>query len=601
MCGFAGEVGWDHAFEPALVDVATLSSGLAPRGPDQEGVWRSERAVFVHRRLAILDLTGGVQPMVERVGDSAVVLIFAGEVYNHRELARQLESRGVRIRTRSDTEVVLRAYLEWGLSAIPKFDGMFAIAIWDERDKTLHLARDAVGVKPLYFAQSPAGLAFGSEPKSVLGFLGGAPVVDHDGLCELFGMWPYKSPGHAIFRDIKEVLPGTVLSFSQDGSQLRRYWQPAQRPHSDTYEETVDRTRELLRAAVGSQLESDYPMAAFLSGGLDSSAITAIAVQESASLTAFSLGYDNEEGLFAPSAFRPSLDDDWTLVAAEALGVPHHRIGIRWNDVVTALPEALKARDLPDTGDLDASLFLLADAVASSCKVALSGEGADEVFGGYPWTAGAIDTPWITFPWRRFLTFESRFVSPDLGLDLDDYVQTAFETSTGRIERFERETDIDFEARRRAALELEYFLPGQLDRKDRMTMARGLEVRVPFCQKDLVAYLLNVPAGMKLSGGRTKALLRDALAGTVPDSLRLREKSSYPTTHQQQYVEALSTAVADEVLSPESRLGDLIDRDAVHNARVGVGGAPTARATVWMTRLLSTERWLRRTQAQIAL
>lgn len=598
MCGFAGRIAWD-GLVPGGRDLEDLLGTLTHRGPDQSGHWVSSDAVLTHCRLAVLDVPGGLQP--SRLVDSGAVALFAGEIYNHHALRAELRSRGREFHTRSDTEVVAAAFQEWGRDCFRRFDGMFAIAVWEPVRRLLHLARDGVGIKPLYLASSETGIRFGSEPKAVLNGLAEDPTVDAQGLCELFGLWPYKSPGHAIFRDIREVLPGTVLTLSRDAEAEHRFWQLPDEPFRDSATEAQNRVRELVTESVSSQMEADFPIASFLSGGLDSTIVTRLARDASAHVDSFSLAYTSENRMFQPSAFRPSLDDQWAIDASQALTTTHHVVHVAWTDVVAALPHALAARDLPDTGDLDASLYLLAQHVGTTHKVAVSGEGADEVFGGYPWSAPDAE-PWSDFPWRTFLTFDTELLRPDVKhqIHLDEYVASTFHDAVARVPRFAGEAPQDRETRVRAHLELRYFLGGQLDRKDRMTMARGLEVRVPLCQRDIIDYIANAPTEVKFPAGSAKGLLRAATSGLIDDRFRLRQKSSYPISHHPDYVETLRCAVVDEVLDTGSRLREVIDPSRVEDALAGRVGRAGPRPTVWMTRLLSTERWLRRYRVHIA-
>jgi len=274
MCGVTGWVDWhrDLCAERSTVDAMTAT--MACRGPDDAGTWVSPHAALGHRRLAVIDPAGGRQPMV--AGDA--VLTYSGEVYNFQELRSELEGRGHRFRTHSDTEVVVHAYLEWGEDLAAHLNGMYAFGIWDPRREELLLVRDRMGIKPLYYYPTPNGVLFGSEPKAILANPLAQRVVDADGLRELVAF--VKTPEHGIFKGMYEVRPGQIVKVRREGLTKRRYWQLESYEHTDDIPQTVKTVRGLLDDIVGRQLISDVPLCTLLSGGLDSSAVTAIAAKD---------------------------------------------------------------------------------------------------------------------------------------------------------------------------------------------------------------------------------------------------------------------------------------------------------------------------------
>ena len=370
------------------------------RGPDAGGVWASGHALIGHRRLAVVDLPGGVQPM----SDSSAVLTFSGEIYNFRELRRELEGYGHAFRTRSDTEVLLRAWLQWGENCLPRLNGMFAFAIWDAAREELFLARDRLGVKPLCFARTPDGVLFGSEPKAILAHPGFRAELDADGIAELFGPIGTRTPGHGVYRGLSEVRPGCLVRVSRAGLTSRAYWELGAWPHPDDEAATVSRVRELLTDIVDRQLVADVPLCTLLSGGLDSSALTALAARAlerdgRGKLATFSVDFPRSQDGFQPDPFRPSHDEPFAQQVARHTGTRHATIMLDAAELTAAAHMPRRAHDLPVAGDMYTSMYLLFRGLRERSTVALSGESADEVFGGYAWYHNPAMLAAPTFPW----------------------------------------------------------------------------------------------------------------------------------------------------------------------------------------------------------
>ncbi|MDP9019470.1 MAG: asparagine synthase (glutamine-hydrolyzing), partial [Actinomycetota bacterium] len=390
MCGIAGWVDWERDLTREGIIAQAMTDTMACRGPDAEGLWLSPRAALGHRRLAVIDIEGGRQPMAADGASPPVVLTYTGEVFNFRQVREELQARGHRFRTRSDTEVVLHSYLEWGDGCATHLNGMFAFAVWDEASQQLLLARDRMGIKPLYYFSYGTGLLFGSEPKALLANPLFSAEVDHEGLAELFGLNKGRTPGHGVFRGLRQLLPGQTVRVDRQGAHPARYYQLTSRRHHDDLATTVATVRALLEDIVEGQLVADVPLCSLLSGGLDSSVITALAVatmesQGRATPATFAVDFENNDAFFRSSAQRPSLDAPFVRLMADHLAVKHTDVVLGPADLLAQQHNTLRARDLPGHGDMDASLYLLCREVRRHSTVALSGEGADEVFGGYPW------------------------------------------------------------------------------------------------------------------------------------------------------------------------------------------------------------------------
>ncbi|ACU36987.1 asparagine synthase (glutamine-hydrolyzing) [Actinosynnema mirum] len=581
MCGITGWVSHDSDLttRPGAGDaLAGMTATMACRGPDDSGTWWHPDAALGHRRLAVIDLPGGRQPMVLPTPRGDLCLVYSGETYNHAELRAELTALGHTWRTASDTEVVLHGYLEWGERVVEHLNGMYAFAVWDSRDRTLLLARDRMGVKPLYYRPTPDGVLFGSEPKAVLAHPLAERAVDDDGLREL--LLPTQRPGWSLWKDLVPVEPGTTVTVSRSGIRARTYWSLRTTPHADDRDTTVATVRELLTDTVRRQLVADVPRCVLLSGGLDSSAITGLAAAElTEPVRTFSVDFPGQEENFAPDDLRPTPDAPYVRDVVGLVGSDHHDVLLdpaHLTDPDTRRA-VLTARDAPTgAGDLDVSLHLLFKAIRADSTVALSGESADEVFGGYRWFhdgSAEVDG----FPWMvAFRESGSGAASPyraDLmrRLDLGSYVRDEYRAAVARVEPLEGESAREARMRVVCHLHLTRFVRMLLDRKDRMSMAVGLEVRVPFCDHRLVEYAYNAPWALKTFDGREKSLLRHATAHVLPASVRDRVKSPYPSTQDPGYAAALQRQVAQVLAEPGHPVFDLVDRE---RARLLVGTDP---------------------------
>ncbi|WP_034261066.1 asparagine synthase (glutamine-hydrolyzing) [Actinospica robiniae] len=616
MCGITG---WAYWREPEQVRahavLAAMTAQLAERGPDASGVWLGEHAALGHRRLAVIDPRGGAQPMAAPRGDLGplaeppAVLSFSGEVYNFRELRTELAGLGHRFRTSSDTEVVLHAYLEWGAALVDRLVGMYAFAIWDSRSRELLLVRDRLGIKPLYWTRTAGGaVLFGSEPKAVLAHPDFPAEVDPEGLAALFTV-AIKPPGAGIYRNLREVKPGHLVRVTRSGAKEQRYWALRSAPHTDDLPTTIATVRELLRGAVAEQLVSDVPLVALLSGGIDSSAIVGLAGVElartgSGKLATYSLDFAGSEEHFKADALHLSRDAPFVRAVADHVGTDHTEIIVQTPSLVDELGATLRARDFLGVGDLDVSLLLLFREVRKHATVALSGEGADDFLGGYPWFLAEAETPTANFPWSAGVTDRNAQLSPDLraALDLDGYVADAYRDALAEVPHLDGEQGPDRRLREVYHLQLTRFLPFLLDRKDRMSMANGLEVRVPFCDHRLVEYLWNVPWQYKRSGGQEKGVLRDAVADLLPEQVTRRPKSGFPFGHSPEYLGAVRSRVLGILDDPGSPVLDLVDRASLRGmAESDAWFAGNYTPPPWLPRVIQLDQWLREYRVRVVL
>jgi asparagine synthase (glutamine-hydrolysing) len=556
MCGITGWVDFERDLTKERTTAQAMTDTMACRGPDEEGLWVAPHAALGHRRLAVIDIEGGRQPMVaEEDKRVSAVLTYSGEVYNFHELRTELTARGHCFRTHSDTEVVLHAYLEWGEDFVTRLNGMYAFAIWDVQREELLLVRDRMGIKPLYYYPTPSGILFGSEPKAILANPLVEPTVDINGLRELLLF--VKTPEHAIFRGMYEVRPGQLVRVRREGISKRRYWTLESHEHTDDLDTTVRTVRELLDDIVARQLISDVPLCSLLSGGLDSSAITALAAlalreQDGGKVRSFAVDFAGHTENFQPDEMRGTPDAPYVADLARHVGADHTDIVLDSNELMDPQARAavLHARDLPTgVGDMDTSLYLLFHAIRKQSTVALSGESADEVFGGYRWFHDPDAVNADTFPWLaafRRGRAQAGLFDPDLmkQLDIEDYTADRYREALAEVTHLPGESGLEKRMREVCYLHLTRFVQALLDRKDRMSMAVGLEVRVPFCDHRLVEYVFNTPWSMKTFDGREKSLLRAAIRDVLPRSVVERIKSPYPSTQDPTYEQKLREEMA---------------------------------------------------------
>lgn len=417
MCGITGWIDWDADLTQHVATLEAMTATLARRGPDATGLWLSPHAALGHRRLTVVDPEGGAQPMTRSRGGRSYTIVYNGELYNTLELRRELEVRGHAFQSRSDTEALLRGFIEWGPACVERLNGIFAFAIWDEAEQRLFLARDRMGVKPLFYARRGSSFLFGSELKALLVNPLVAPVLDDDGVMEVFALGPSRTPGHGVYRGVAELRPGWWLIHDRSGTRRQQYWTLESRPHTDDLPTTIATVRSLLVDAIERQLVSDVPLATLLSGGLDSSVITAVAARAfraegRGQLHTWSIDYRDNDRHFRSSDFQPDADAPWIQRVSETLGTRHHAVVIDTPELVAALGAAVRARDLPGMADVDASLLLFCQAIKQEVTVVLSGECADEIFGGYPWFHSPEALNRGSFPWIRMTRERTALLAP---------------------------------------------------------------------------------------------------------------------------------------------------------------------------------------------
>ncbi|AFM19064.1 asparagine synthase, glutamine-hydrolyzing [Mycolicibacterium chubuense NBB4] len=609
MCGITGWVAFDRDLTRDREVVEAMTETMSCRGPDAAGVWFDRHAALGHRRLAVIDIPGGAQPMSVSTPNGDVAMVYSGEAYNFTELRDELIAKGETFTTSSDTEVVLRGYLVWGEALADRLNGMYAFAIWDSRVRKLVMIRDRMGIKPFYFSPTRDGVLFGSEPKAILANPLAGRTVDADGLREMFAS--VKTPRHAVWKGMREVEPGTIVTVDERGVRERTYWRLESKLHTDDQDTTVGRVRDLLDDIVRRQLVADVPECVLLSGGLDSSAITALSARELREpVRTFAVDFVEQAENFKPNELRPTMDTPYVHDVAQHVGSDHTDIVLDHTQLadLDIRRKVVAARDLPmGIGDMDASLYLLFKAIREQSTVALSGESADEIFGGYRQFHDQAVQKTDAFPWLAMvnspLEGSDLVLAPELRtkLDLDTYLEDRYGEAVAEVERLDAEDEFTHRMRVMSYLHLTRFVRILLDRKDRMSMAVGLEVRVPFCDHRLVEYVYNTPWSLKTYDGREKSLLRGATRDVLPESVVQRVKSPYPSTSDPRYGAALQAHARDILAADNDALFALVDRNVLSQIATLEADRVEAVQRSQLERTLDLSVWLDMYKPDIAI
>ena len=605
MCAIAGVL--DLAVDESLIQ--SMLQTMHRRGPDSIGQYRNDDCALLHTRLAVIDPAGGQQPMTLAWGEETYTMVYNGELYNTQELRSRLTSLGHSFAGHSDTEVLLHGYAQWGSGVLDLCNGIFAFAVWEERARRLFLARDRMGVKPLFYKLHDGGLLFASEIKTILRYPTVKPQLDPEGAAQILLLGPGRTSGCGVFYGVGELKPGYCGFYENGKLSLRQYWRLRDREHTQNFEETAEQVRELVLDAIRRQMVSDVPVGTFLSGGLDSGLITAIGAQELASqgkgLTTFSVDYVDNDKYFVPNAFQPNSDGYYIRLMQDALQTDHHWCILDADDLVNAMEASTDARDLPGMADVDFSLLAFCKQIRQYVTVALSGECADEIFGGYPWYRDPKIRDSDGFPWAQNTLQRCRLLAPELSSKVDgfDYVRQQYQDTCRQSDILPNTSPAERRMKEMVNLNQQWFMQTLLDRKDRMSMYSGLEVRVPFCDHRIAEYLYGVPWEFKDWQGREKGLLRHAMDGWLPEEVMWRKKSPYPKTFDPQYLQIMSSRLQALLMDKDAPLFSLVSRQGVQEILQEESPWPwygqLMRKPQTIAYLLQIDYWLRSNQIEL--
>ena len=592
MCGITGffQTEFDYTLDAKWEQKITqMKNTLKHRGPDDDSIFMSKHAAFGHTRLSILDLKSGKQPMTRQFMGRYATIIYNGEIYNTKELRADLQKYDLEFSSTGDTELIVNGYLVYGTDVFRRLNGIFSIAIYDHTFDILLLARDHLGVKPLFYTFDEETCVFASEQKAIFAY-GIKPEADMDSFKEIFALGPARTPGHGVFKGINEVLPGHFLIVSNpyDINELlslknynpmnypasklnpftlvQPYWKLTGREHSDSYEETVEKVKFLVTDSVKRQMISDIPICTFLSGGLDSSLVSAICSRELKEqgkiLNTFSFDFvDNKEN-FKPNSFQSSLDRPYVDIMVKHIESNHTYLECTNKIQLDYLEKAVDARDLPCMADVESSLLYFCSLVAPVNRVTLTGECADEIFGGYPWFHREELLSKEHFPWGYDMEARGVMLSDDFlaSLNMEMYSKNAYLNSISKTPYIDGESDFEKRRREISWLNIQWFMATLLNRMDRTSMYSGLEARVPYADYRILEYVFNIPWHMKCHEGVTKSLLVEVGKDYLPYDVLYRKKSPYPKTYDPMYETMLKSRLLDLLANPNSPICSFVDR-----------------------------------------
>ena len=570
MCGIVGFVNYKKDTYKYRNVLNNMTQKLSNRGPDEQGFYVNKNVALGHKRLIVIDPEGGKQPMIEKFSFGEYVIVYNGQIYNTKELREVLLDNGFSFNGHCDTEVLLKSYIHYGKDVVNHLNGIFTFAVWNTKTEELFLARDHFGVKPLFYTEQDNGLIFASELKSIFEYPGIEKIVDAQGISELFGIGPAHTPGITIYKDIFEIKPGHFAIYNKSGLHIEEYWKLKSKPHEDDFDTTCKKLRHLVEDAISRQLVSDMPICTFLSGGLDSSIITKFAAdfrKENglSPLDTYSVDYVDNDKNFVKSDFQPNSDNYYIKLMTDNVYCSHHTIMLDTPELAKSLENAMISRDMPGMADVDSSLYLFCREVKKEKTVTLMGECADEIFGGYPWFFREDALKSGTFPWSIAINERNQILHPSISskIDLKDYIDYRYNQSLSNVEILDNDSFDTSEKRKISYLTITWFMQTLLDRADRMSMANGFEVRVPFCDYRLAQYMYNVPWNMKAYKGREKGLLRYVMRDVLPNEIIDRKKSPYPKTHNPTYLNAVKSKLQEIMKNPDSPINYLLNRNYI--------------------------------------
>ena len=563
------------------------------RGPDATESYCDQTAALHHNRLSVMDPEKGRQPMTATFEGKEYTIVYNGEIYNSPELRRELVPYGADFKTQCDTETVLWSYIILGKECVNKLNGIFAFCVYDKTERKVFMARDRLGVKPFFYTLSGDTFLFASEVKALLEHETVSRKVDPTGLWQLIFLAPVTLPGSGIFRDIKELKPAECGELTENGLHIYSYWKLEAKPWSGTAQTAAAETEALLTDAVKRQTVSDVPLCTFLSGGLDSSVLTALSAdiyrKRGEQLSTYSFEYEGNKENFKQTLFQPQGDDTFATFLATYLDTDHTVLTAPNQAVAKALLPAVDARDFPGQADIDSSLLSYCAQVKQKHTVALSGECADEIFGGYPWfyrpeMLHRDFFPWVHEPMERASIFRKEFAKPQEGYA---YLSEEYHKIIGNCATLPEDSETMRTSRIATHLSVGYFMTSLLERKDRMSMYSGVEVRVPFADHRIIEYVYNVPWEIKFENKVEKALLRNAAQRWLPEKILWRKKSPYPKTHSPAYRQRV-TEMLEKRLKGQGILSQVIDSKVLEAVLSG-------EDKTWLGQLMSTPQliaWL---------
>lgn len=509
-------------------------------------------------------------------------IFYNGTLYNLPELKSDLISSGFyfdvpsRVNNIDDSLVLIACFIKYGYDMVEKLNGAYSFAIWNENKNELFLVRDHFGIKPLYYTLIDNTMLFSANVKDLFKDSRVEPILNKQGMCELFGLGPAHTSGFTPFKNIFELKPAHFTIYNHSGLKTKKYWQLKSMPHKHSIGKTCEIIRDLLKDSIQNQINvnnvqnTPSSLCTFLSGGLDSSIVTFYTANfykehDLGPLNTYSVDYIDNDKNFVKTDFQPNSDSYFIKLAIKRFGVNHKTILLDTPDLANSLKDSIMARGFPGMADIDSSLLLFCKKVQPHSNIALTGECADEFFCGYPWFFREDCLSSKTFPWSMAIKERQNLLSPDVSskIDLQDYIDYRYTETLKNVPRLEDDSPATAKMREITYLTLNWFMQTLIDRADKMASYSNMEIRVPFCDYRLAQYVWNIPWELKTLKGREKGLLRYAMKGLLPSEIIDRKKSPYPKTCNPTYLTCVKNMLSNIINNSQSPINYLIDKNYV--------------------------------------
>ncbi len=572
MRGIAGWIDIDNKFnEPSIFKMADSFFFNSGKFKSESGIYRSTNARLLNRSIANSLGYEYLHPLcVDVPNRGKYVILYSGNLYNAQDVRNKLSDQGVLVNSKNESELLIKAFLKWDRDCLNKFNGIFSLAIWSDEKKELFLARDRIGVKSLFFYKYGNGIIFSSYINVLLSNPLVKPVINEEGLKEIFFIGPGRTPGFGVLKGIYEILPGEYAVFSCKDRTLKRkrYWRLKAKEFTDSLSVTIEKTRFLVEDSIKKQFPNNQAFCCLLSGGLDSSIVSKVAADyyknhKKEQLTTYSVDYFNNDKYFQKSFYQPNLDKSFINTMVDYIKSKHKMVTIANGNLANSLYDATLARSLPGMADIDSSLLLFCKEIKKEYDIAFSGECADELFGGYPWYHDKNVLVKESFPWAGSLELRKSILREGVLKGADEYVYQRYKNAIKDVEKLPKESKLSSRMREVFTLNLNWFMQTLLDRGERMSSYSDLDLRVPFCDYRIVEYTYNMPWEIKALNGREKGILREAMKGILPDKVVLRKKSPYPKTHNPVFMQAVCAKVKEILKEKTSVLSTILDYENI--------------------------------------
>ncbi len=566
MSGIAGMVNPFEDIQLNSVNICAMSDAIRTRGPNGAGYFLSPRAALLRRVGSECPKNKDISVTEITFEGKTYIVTLDGILYNQQELWSELRSLGCPGSASSCSELLIYAYAKWQQDFLNKLNGIFAFALFILEDNTLILARDQLGVKPLFYALTGRAVLFASEVQGITRNPLFQTTMDLEGLAELICLSPRHTPGSAIIKGIHQIRPGHYLQYSQEGAKHIRYWKLENQTHEDDLGKTLETVRELVIDAVKRQMQSEVPLCGLLSGGLYSSLITAIVADHPALLhsniyNTWSVDFEKNNRYIRQRTLSGDTDTPWVRWVCRRAGTRHHYIILSSVDLLDSLLDASEARGIPGMPDYDSSLLLLCREIRKDFSIMLSGDCSDEVFGANTRTSDHFASGKKRLPWTSNVAEKISIFKNDL-VDLIkpyEFIEKCYEEALSEYPKFVTDAKRLKKENEAQWFSLYWNLPCLLERLDRMSMAFGLEARVPFCDVRLIEYFWNIPQELKRLNNRDRGLLREAMRGYLPSDILERKKSPYPHSQDPDYEAKIKNLLFETVLDPGSPVKNLLN------------------------------------------